>query len=68
MTEAARTFTCFGGACTVVVDGTGPAGTPEEAIQAATDSLLEWHETLSRFKPASELASLNRDPRERVPV
>ena len=68
MTEAARTFTCFGGACTVVVDGTGPAGTPEEAVRAAADSLLEWHETFSRFKPASELARLNRDPRERVRV
>ena len=68
MTEAARTFTCFGGACTVVVDGTGPAGTPEEAVRAATDSLLKWHESLSRFKPASELAGLNHDPRERIPV
>ena len=68
MTEAVRTFTCFGGACTVVVDGTGPAGAPEEAVQKVTHSLLEWHETLSRFKPASELTSLNRDQRERVPV
>jgi FAD:protein FMN transferase len=68
MSEAARTFTCFGGACTVVVEGTGPAGTPEEAVRAARDFLLEWHETFSRFKPASELARLNRDPRERVPV
>ncbi len=68
MTEAINTFTCFGGACTVLVDGDGPAGAPEEAVSAATDQLLLWHDQFSRFKPASELSSLNADRRERVPV
>ncbi len=68
MTESTNTFTCFGGACTVLVDGDGPAGSPAAAVTAATDQLLLWHEQFSRFKPASELTSLNRDPRDRVPV
>lgn len=68
MTEATSTFTCFGGACSVLVDGSGPAGAPQEAVSAAVDQLLEWHDQFSRFKPASELARLNANPRERVPV
>jgi thiamine biosynthesis lipoprotein len=68
MTEATNTFTCFGGSCTVLVDGPGPAGSPAEAVTAVTDQLLVWHDRFSRFKPASELATLNRDPRDRVPV
>jgi thiamine biosynthesis lipoprotein len=68
MTEATNTFTCFGGNCTVLVDGPGPTGEAAEAVIAATDQLLLWHDQFSRFKPASELASLNRDPRDRVPV
>jgi len=68
MTEAHNTFTCFGGACTVLVDGHSPAGAPHEAVTAATHQLQRWHDQFTRFKPTSELASLNRDPRERVPV
>lgn len=68
MTEAHNTFTCFGGACTVLVDGSGPAGGPQEAVTAVTRQLLQWHEQFTRFKPTSELSSLNRDPRERVPI
>jgi FAD:protein FMN transferase len=68
MTEATNTFTCFGGNCTILVDGDGPAGTPREAVTAATDQLLEWHARFSRFKAESELAVLNRDARERLPV
>jgi thiamine biosynthesis lipoprotein len=68
MTEATNTFTCFGGNCNVLVDGPGPAGTPGEAVTAATDQLLLWHAQFSRFKLDSELAMLNRDPRERLPV
>jgi thiamine biosynthesis lipoprotein len=68
MTEATNTFTCFGGACTVLVDGAGPLGSPPEAVSAATDQLLVWHDQFSRFKPASELAGLNRDPDDRVSV
>jgi FAD:protein FMN transferase len=68
MAEVANRFTCFGGGCVVLVDGTGPAGTPEEAMTTATGQLLAWHAQFSRFTTESELASLNRDPRERLPV
>ena len=61
---AERTFTCFGGACTVLVEGDGAA----EAVIAARDRLLAWHEVFTRFKPGSELSRLNGDPREVVPV
>jgi thiamine biosynthesis lipoprotein len=59
-----RTFTCFGGACTVLVEGDGAA----EAVIATRDEMLAWHEVFSRFKPGSELSRLNADPRECVPV
>ena len=68
MTEVSRTFTCFGGATTVAVEGAGPSGEPEQAVQMAVDLLLDLHATFSRFKPESELSSLNNDPREEVPV
>ena len=50
------------------VDGDGPAGTPEEAVTAATGQLLRWHAQFTRFKSESELATLNGDARERLPV
>jgi thiamine biosynthesis lipoprotein len=68
MSESANKFTCFGGGCVVFVDGAGPAGTPEEAVAAATGPLLAWHAQFSRFTTDSELAMVNRDPRERLPV
>jgi FAD:protein FMN transferase len=68
MSDAANKFTCFGGGCVVFVDGAGPAGTPEEAVTAATGQLLAWHAQFSRFTTESELAMLNHDPRERLPV
>lgn len=68
MIEACRTFTCFGGNTTVVVGGAGPVGEPGEAVIAARDLLLVWHATFSRFKPESELSSLNRDEATSVPV
>jgi len=68
MIEATKTFTCLGGACTVAVAGEGPAGAPEDAVIAARDHLLAWHERFSRFEPTSELMSLNADPLERVRV
>ena len=68
MIEASRTFTCFGGHTTVVVDGAGPLGEAEEAVIAARDQLLVWHAAFSRFKPESELSSLNRDARTSVVV
>lgn len=68
MTEASRTFTCFGGNTTVVVEGAGPLGEPGEAVFAARDLLLDWHAVFSRFKPESELSSLNRDAGSSVVV
>jgi len=68
MTAAANTFTCFGGSCTVFVDGDGPAGTPEEAASVAAGQLLAWHAQFTRFTAESELARLNHDPRDHVPV
>ena len=68
MTEASRTFSCFGGNTTVLVEGAGPAGEPGEAVIAARDLLLVWHAVFSRFKPESELSSLNGDEGTSVPV
>ncbi|HEX2053814.1 MAG TPA: FAD:protein FMN transferase [Actinomycetota bacterium] len=68
MTEVSRTFTCFGGATTVAVEGTGPEGGAEQAVQMAIDLLLDLHATFTRFKPESELSALNRDPAEQVAV
>jgi thiamine biosynthesis lipoprotein len=68
MSEATNTFTCFGGNCNVLVDGSGPAGAPREAVTMVTDQLLLWHAQFSRFKPASELATLNADLSEHVSV
>jgi FAD:protein FMN transferase len=68
MSEATNTFTCFGGNCNILVDGSGPAGTPSEAVTMVTDQLLAWHAQFSRFKPASELATLNADISQRVSV
>lgn len=66
--EATRTFTCFGGNTTVVVGGAGPLGEPGEAVTAARDLLLVWHAAFSRFKPESELSSLNGDEGRTVAV
>ena len=68
MTEVSRTFTCFGGATTVAVEGSGPVGDAEKAVQIVIDLLLDLHAAFSRFKPESELSALNRDRREQVPV
>ncbi len=65
---ATRTFVCFGGQCTVVVAGSGPLGSPQDATTSAGDLLLGWHEAFTRFKPTSELSKLNADPREEVAV
>ena len=56
-----RTFTCFGGACTVLAEDA-------DAVLATRDEMLAWHDVFSRFKPESELSRLNLDPREVVPV
>lgn len=67
MSEARRTFECFGGLVNVSV--VGPASmAPERAATAAEARLLAAHRRLSRFLPDSELSRLNRDPRARVPA
>lgn len=66
--EAVESFPCFGGKCTVVVQGSGPAGAPDVAVLRAKRRLLEWHAQFSRFEPASELSRLNEDPRVQVPA
>ncbi len=66
--EAVERFSCFGGNCTVIVQGSGPACSAAKAAARARRSLLAWHTEFSRFDSSSELSLLNRDPRERVPV
>jgi thiamine biosynthesis lipoprotein len=66
--EAKLTFACFGSSCTVLVGGSGPAGTAREAVTRARRGLLAWHAQFSRFEPASELSRMNADPRATVRV
>lgn len=67
MSEARRTFECFGGLASVSV--LGPASmAPEKAAKAAELRLLVAHRQLSRFLPESDLCRLNRDPRRKVPA
>ena len=66
--EAIETFPCFGGQCSVLVIGRGPAGTARNAALRSRRRLLDWHEQFSRFDPDSELSRLNRDPLETVAV
>lgn len=66
--EAIETFPCFGGQCSVLVIGRGPAGTARNATLQSKRRLLDWHGQFSRFDPDSELSRLNSDPRETVAV
>jgi thiamine biosynthesis lipoprotein len=66
--EAIEQFGCFGGTCTVIVQGPGPTRTAADAAARARRSLLTWHAQFSRFDPTSELSRLNQDPRSVVPV
>jgi thiamine biosynthesis lipoprotein len=66
--EAIERFPCFGGMCTALVIGSGPAGTPRAAARRAKRDLLAWHEQFSRFQPDSELSRINRDRRETIPA
>jgi FAD:protein FMN transferase len=62
--EAAESFPCFGGTCSVFVIGADG----EQAVAGARKRLLAWHERFTRFSPASELSRLNDDSRSEVPV
>ena len=66
--EAIERFSCFGGNCAALVLGSGPAGTPREAVVRVKQAFLAWHKRFSRFDPDSELSRLNRDSRETVEV
>jgi FAD:protein FMN transferase len=66
--EAIESFSCFGGGCTVLVQGTGPAGSAADAAARIKRRLNDWHRQFSRFEPDSELSLLNRDPRNCVPA
>lgn len=67
MSEARRTFECFGGSVSVAVFGP-PSMQPENAVAAAEARLLAAHNQLSRFLLDSDLNRLNRDPRANVPA
>ena len=60
--EAVERFACFGGTCEVRVAG------DRTAAVRARERLLDWHHRFTRFTTSSELARLNADPREEVPV
>ncbi len=67
MSEARRSFECFGGQVTLGLLAT-PAMEPERALDAAEATLLDAHRRLSRFLPGSELSLLNRDRRATLPA
>jgi FAD:protein FMN transferase len=64
VTEAVERFSCFGGTCTVLVEGAGAA----RAAAQARGRLEGWHHQFSRFDPRSDLSTLNADPRSTVRV
>jgi FAD:protein FMN transferase len=66
--EAIESFECFGGRCTVLMQGSGPAGSAGDAAARMKRRMLDCHAQFSRFESSSELSRLNRDPRECVPV
>lgn len=68
MSEASRTFACFGATCAAHIGGEGALGSPDAAVAAAEARLLAGHRRFSRFEVESELSRLNSDPREAVPV
>jgi thiamine biosynthesis lipoprotein len=62
-------FACFGGECSVTIEGDdGAYGDARHAATWARAHLLRWHGQFSRFLPTSELSCLNADPREEVPA
>jgi thiamine biosynthesis lipoprotein len=65
---ASATFACFGSTCAAHVGGDGPLGTPQQAVAAAQERLLDGHRRFTRFELGSELSRLNADVRDAVPV
>ncbi len=66
--EQRQTFACFGSHCTVIVADSDRTADAAAAVAMVQRALLEWHDRFSRFQSESELARLNRDPRETVPI
>ncbi|HET8639540.1 MAG TPA: FAD:protein FMN transferase [Solirubrobacterales bacterium] len=67
MSEARRSFECFGGwASIAVLDPTNSE--PDQTLADAEAFLLAAHRRLSRFLPGSELSRLNSDTRTTVPA
>ena len=66
--EHRESFPCFGSECTVIVADSVRSAAARSALDAAKQRLLQWHVQFSRFSPDSELALLNADPRETIPV
>lgn len=60
-------FACFGGAASVHVRGSDEEQ-GRRLAERGRELLLDAHQRLSRFEPASELSRLNRDPRTEVPA
>jgi FAD:protein FMN transferase len=65
--EQRDTFACFGSSATVIVADTD-AAEAALAVAGARRRLEAWHGQFSRFETDSELARLNRNPAESVPV
>ncbi|MEA2222013.1 MAG: FAD:protein transferase [Solirubrobacteraceae bacterium] len=60
--QSARSFDCFGGRATVIVEGTSAAGRGAGlATVLAQARLQDVHPRLTRFDPGSELSLLNAD-------
>ncbi len=68
LAEQRLTFECFGSTCTVIVADAAAPAAARAAAMAAREQLLGWHEQFSRFRDDSELARVNADPRQTVPV
>ena len=66
--EAVERFGCFGGCCSVRVQGPSPASSAFEAAVAARRRLEGWHRQFSRFDPESELSRINGDLRATVRI
>jgi thiamine biosynthesis lipoprotein len=69
MAEHDLTFDAMGSHVRLLIGEPGPGMAPASTAAAqARRFVQEFDATLSRFKPESELCTLNADPRERVPA
>ncbi len=68
MSTADVTFRAMGSEIRLIIGEPGPgADEPEDAIRKSRDFIEHFEQSLSRFRPESELCRLNADPREAVP-